>query len=78
MEEMLKKLLAEMEAFRQETKVALDRIEKKLDATFEQAAKGAEHQTVAAETLNRHDHGMNILNRKLFNLELDVEKIKNR
>lgn len=74
MEKMLKQIMDKLETM----DAKIDRIEKKLDATFEEAARSAEAATVTKSVINTHDHGIDILNRKIFRLETEVEKIKNK
>lgn len=81
MEELMMKLLSELQEFRDETRQALDRIEKKLDATFEQAAGSAEGvteiKTAAAQisaTQERHERILEVLSLRSIEHESYIKR----
>lgn len=56
----------------------LDRIEKKLDSTFDQVVRNSETQTEITQELNTHAHHFSIIDKQLVNHAIEIEKLKNR
>ena len=61
--------------FADETKQTLARIESKLDATFEQAARSAEGITEVSSTLTRHERILEVLSLRSIEHESIIKHI---
>ena len=58
-----------------------DRLESKLEATFEQVVQNSEAITDLAKLksdINTHDHHFSIIDKQLVNHAIEIEKLKNR
>lgn len=69
-EELLKQILEKLDTI--DTKV--DRIEKKLDATFEQVAKSAETINEIAVTQERHERVLEVLSKRSIEHESYIRR----